>query len=190
LVVEQCPPAELYALDGEVAAALASFPPVDRQRMRAFLAMRRMARPAPRPAGAAVPAPREPVAATRTPGHGIAEPEFIRRVDDISTLLATVHPGEAEAAFRLMIADLADDQLLAREERLLDLAGLFLPKRRRALVALLEDLLDVVDVPAPAPPPVTLPVTLPAPAAVRPGMRMPPRPAAVPAPRPAPVARD
>jgi hypothetical protein len=173
-VVEQCPPAELYALESEVTAALNSFPADHRNRLKAYLAIRRVASPAPRPAPPKVPARRAPAAPKRSPGREVSGAEFTRRVDDISALLANVHPGEAEAAFRQLIADLRDEQLLAREDTLLDLADLFLPKRRRVLVSLLDGLLDSIDVPPPAqksaPEPATIrasePVTVPAPETV------------------------
>ncbi|GAA3285681.1 hypothetical protein Dvina_38135 [Dactylosporangium vinaceum] len=199
-VVEHCPPNELYALEPLVAAALKSFPLGHRQRMNAFLAIRRMARPTPRPAPAPGPAlaAHEPVDEVRAAGGGVGEEDFIGRVDEISALLDNVHPGEAEKAFRLLIADLSDDQLLDRQDALFDVVELFLPKRRRALVTLLDDLLDAVDVPAPAVEPVTPPVpepepepvTIPAPAAIRPAPPIPRRPPKKPVPRLDPTTRD
>jgi hypothetical protein len=183
-VVEQCPPAELYALESEVTAALSSFPADHRNRLKAYLAIRRVASPAPRPAPPKVPARREPAAAKRSPGREVRDDEFTRRVDDISALLASVHPGEAEAAFRQLIADLRDEQLLAREDTLLNLADLFLPKRRRVLVSLLDGLLDTIDVPAPAPKPAPEPATIPASEPVTISAS---EPATVPAPKPATV---
>lgn len=154
-IITDCPESEFREIEAHIADTIATFLPKRRRSLKDVLEVRQRtrvavpARPAtlvpvteqpapPRPSGAPLPSP---AAELIKPAVGERGPEIRVELAAIEQLNRTVQPALAEARFRDLVRSMDPAEVRRHSADLTTCASGFLPKRCRALTALLESML-------------------------------------------------